>query len=84
MTALSERLTRRNHHHLLVDRAGAVDHAHAALARQGDRQIVFGNRVHRRGNDRKEQGNARCDVRGQIRLTGQNRTHGRHQKHVVK
>ena len=73
-----------NHRRLLVDRAGAVDDAHAALAGQGDRQIVFGNRVHGRGNDREKQRNTRRDVRGKIRLPGQNRAQSRHQKHVVK
>ena len=59
-----------NHRRLFVDRAGPVDHAHAAFAGEGDRQIVFGNRVHRRRNDRQEQRNARRDVGGKVRFTG--------------
>ena len=73
-----------NHRRLLVDRARAVDHAHAAFAGQCDRQIVFGNRVHRRRNDGKKERNTRRDVRGKICLTGQHRAESRHQKHVVK
>ncbi len=68
---------------LLGDREVLVDDADAAVARHADGGLVFGHRVHRRGDERRVQLDLGRQAGPEIDLVRQDRRSRGHEEHVV-
>ena len=68
---------------LRLDGEVLVDEAEAALLRHADRGAMLGDRVHRRGDQRQGQADARRDARGQVDVVGVDRRGTGRKENVV-
>ena len=68
---------------LFVDRQVLVDDAEAAVLGHGDRQARFGDRVHRRADERHVQPDVAREARRDVHLRRQHGRVLRHEQHVV-
>src|SRR5262249_46648200 len=69
---------------LLLHRHVLVNHAHAAFLGQGNGQLAFGHRVHRRGNDGDVQANFAGELGTDIDIAGQDFTICGLEKDIIK